>query len=70
MSEEKEPLHIDFKTRITIPIRDARKNGEVCFLMDMYGLSYRDVCYVPGGGPIRKSVERRKLDPNRFKATT
>lgn len=60
---------IDFRHRTTMPIRDMHNDGEIVFLVDVYGWTGNDVCVIPGGAePMLKAVTRLGLDPNRYQA--
>lgn len=55
--------------RVTMPIRDMYKDGEIVFLVTVYGFTPIDARTIPGGGnPFFKAVERMGLDTTRFQA--
>jgi len=60
---------VDYRKRVSMPIRDTHRDGCVMFWVDVYGVEPLDLCTVPGGGePMRKAVERLGLDTDRYQA--
>lgn len=46
-----------------------QNDGEIAFVVDIYGLTGEDLCIVPGGSrPMQHAVERIGLDPSRYQA--
>lgn len=62
-------LRINYAKKVSVPIRDMTRDGEVVFVVDVYGVEPEDLCVVPGGGaPMYRAVTRLGLDPMRFQA--
>ncbi len=62
-------MQIDYRYKTTMPIRDMQQDGEIIFLVDVYGWTGKNVCIIPGGSdPFVKAVERMGLDPLRYQA--
>lgn len=60
---------IDYRRKVTMPIRDMYRDGAVVFVVDVYGVKPSDLAIIPGGSdPMIKAVERIGLDPNRYQA--
>jgi hypothetical protein len=55
---------------VSMPIRDMDREGEIVFVVDVYGVDPRDLALIPGGSrPMHKAIERMGLDPVRYKAS-
>lgn len=64
------PRHIDFTRKVSMPIRDMRGDGQIVFVVDVYGVTPSDLATVPGGSePMRKAVARIGLDTERYQAS-
>jgi len=62
-------MQVDYRYRTTMPIRDMHLNGEIVFLVDVYGWSGMDVvCVIGNANPMIKAVRRIGLDPDRYQA--
>jgi hypothetical protein len=62
-------MDVDYRQMVSMPIRDMDRDGEIAFIVDVYGVTPRDLAIIPGGSaPMMKAVERLGLDPNRFRA--
>lgn len=60
---------VDYRYRATMPIRDMHNNGQIVFVVDIYGLTSRDLCLIPGGAdPMLKAVRRIGMDTERYQA--
>lgn len=60
---------VDYRYHVTMPIRDMQRNGRVYCLVDIYGVTTKDIAVIPGGSaPLRHAVERLGLDPERYQA--
>lgn len=60
--------HINIRERVTMPIRDMANDGEVAFLVDVYGWTAREIATVPGGSaPLKAAVQRLGLDTDRYR---
>lgn len=61
---------VDYRRKVTIPIRDMWSDMEVVFCVDVYGVTPRDLAQIPGGSaPMMRAVERLGLDPMRYQST-
>lgn len=64
--------YINFMRKTTVPIRDMLDPAmPVVFLVDVYGVTSRDLLTIgPGIGsrPLVKAVKRMGLDPDRYQA--
>jgi hypothetical protein len=61
---------VDYRHMVSMPIRDMDRDGEIVFVVDIYGVNPRDLATIPGGSrPMHKAIERLGLDSNRFKAS-
>jgi hypothetical protein len=62
-------MAIDYRYRVSMPIRDMYHDAKVVFIVDVYGVTVSDICQIPGGSePLIKAVERIGLDPARYQA--
>lgn len=60
---------IDYRRKVSIPIRDMENDGKIVFIVDVYGVRARDLAVIPGGSrPMMKAVLRMGLDPIRYQA--
>jgi hypothetical protein len=60
---------VDYRRKVSMPIRDMYRDGEIVFVVDIYGVVPRDLCVIPGGSrPMYRAVERLGLDPMRYQA--
>ena len=60
---------IDYRHKVSMPIRDMERDGEIVFVVDVYGVKPNDLAIIPGGSrPMQKAVERIGLDPDRYQA--
>lgn len=60
---------VDYEKRVTMPIRDMARDGEIAFCVDVYGVDPEDLCLIPGGArPMYRAVTRMGLDPFRYRA--
>lgn len=60
---------IDYRLKVSVPIRDLEDDGRIAFIVDVYGVLPKDLCVIPGGGyPMQQAVRRLKLDPLRYQA--
>lgn len=66
-------MTIDFRKRVTMPIRDMEKGGAIYCLVDIYGVTPMDLAVIGsntiGSKPLRKAVERLGLDPKRYRSS-
>jgi len=61
---------IDYRRKVSMPIRDMQRGGAVAFVVDVYGIEPKDLAIIPGGAePMLKAVKRIGLDPYRFTTT-
>jgi hypothetical protein len=62
-------MDVDYRNMVSMPIRDMDRDGEIAFVVDVYGVMSRDLAIIPGGSrPMMKAVERLGLDSSRFRA--
>jgi hypothetical protein len=70
--------NIDYRLKVTVPIRDSERDDLVVFCVDVYGVTYSDLAVIPmgapgddfiGSKPMRRAIERLGLDLNRFRAS-
>jgi hypothetical protein len=62
-------MDVDYRNMVSMPIRDMDRDGEIVCVVDVYGVTSRDLAIIPGGSrPMMKAVERLGLDPSRFRA--
>jgi hypothetical protein len=61
---------IDYRHKTSVPIRDMWTDDlRVVFVVDVYGVTWRDLAIIPGGSaPMHRAVMRLGLDPNRYQA--
>jgi hypothetical protein len=63
------PMEVDYRFKVSMPIRDLEREGRVYCVVDVYGVTTRDLAMVPGGSaPMHRAVERLGLDPRRYQA--
>lgn len=61
--------NVDYRRMVSMPIRDMNRDGKIVFVVDVYGVTPKDLCEIPGGSrPMMRAVERMGLDPNRYQA--
>lgn len=61
--------NIDYRYRVTMPIHDMDRDGQIVFLVDIYGVKPSDLVLIPDGSqPMMKAVERLGLDPLRYQS--
>jgi hypothetical protein len=60
---------VDYRRKVSIPIRDMDRNGEIAFIVDVYGVVPQDLATIPDGSrPMHRAIERLGLDPMRYRA--
>ncbi len=60
-------MQVEYRDRVSMPIHDLHNNGEIAFIVDVYGWTKKEICIFSGGSdPIWKAIERLKLDPDRY----
>lgn len=66
-------MDVDYSKKVSMPVRDLKRDGAVAFMVDVYGVTPEELCIVgegyPMGRPMRKAITRIGLDPDRFFAT-
>jgi hypothetical protein len=61
---------VNYRHMVSMPIRDMDRDGEIVFIVDIYGVDPRDLAMIPGGSrPMYKAIERIGLDPMRYRAS-
>lgn len=61
---------INYKQRVTMPVRDMERDGKIIFAITIYGLTRGDISVTPGGGePFRIALERMGLDTLRYQVS-
>lgn len=61
------PFDVNYRRKVSMPIRDI--DGNIIFVVDVYGVQPSDLAVIPGGSrPMYKAVERIGLDPFQFMA--
>ncbi len=61
---------VDYRKHTTMPVRDMHRDGEIVFVVDIYGWTGKNICQIPGGAdPVLAAVKRLGLDPDRYQAT-
>jgi hypothetical protein len=62
-------MNVDFRHKVSMPIRDMHRDGKIVFWVDVYGWTAREVATIPGGSaPFFKAVERMGLSTDRYRA--
>jgi hypothetical protein len=60
---------VDYRKKVSMPIRDMDDDGNIVFVVDVYGWTAKEVCVIPGGGaPFLHAVHRIGLNPDRYQA--
>lgn len=62
-------MSVDYRHKVSMPIRDMESDGEIVFIVDIYGVRPHDLAVIPGGSmPMYRAVKRMGLDTERYRA--
>lgn len=62
--------YVDFRCRISVPVRDMQDNGRVAFRVDVYGRTAKEIFHDMDITPVVAAVRRMGLDPERYRVVT